>query len=63
MQLREAAMRINPADAVQALRTEQKEKDAERLYGRMEDQAVEASGSAARKQISEGMMCSSLHLI
>jgi ParB-like chromosome segregation protein Spo0J len=56
MQLREAAMRINPADAVQALRTEQKEKDAERLYGRMEDQAVEASGSAARKQISEGMM-------
>ena len=56
MQLREAAMRINPGDAVQALRTEQKEKDAERLYGRMEDQAVEASGSAARKQISEGMM-------
>jgi hypothetical protein len=39
-------MRINPADAVQALRTEQKEKDAERLYGRMEDQ--ESRRAAAR---------------
>ena len=56
MQLREAAMRVNPAEAVQALRTEQKEKDEERLYGRMEDQVVEASNGAARKQISEGMM-------
>jgi ParB-like chromosome segregation protein Spo0J len=46
MQLREAAMRMNPADAVQALRTEQKEKDAERLYGRMEDQ--ESRRAAAR---------------
>ena len=47
--LREAAMKINPADAVQALRTERKEKEDERLYG--DEHVIEASGSADRKQI------------
>jgi hypothetical protein len=56
MQLREAAMRIDPREAVQALRTERKERDAELLYGRSDDTVMEASGSAKRKKISEGSM-------
>ncbi len=56
MQLREAAMKIDPRAAVQALRTERKERDAERLFGRSDDVIMEASGGAKRSKISEGSM-------
>jgi ParB-like nuclease domain len=56
MLVHEAAIKINPKEAVQALRTERKERDAELLFGRSDDTVMEASGSAKRKKISEGSM-------
>jgi ParB-like nuclease domain len=55
MLLREAAMRIDPKEAVQAMRTERKERDEE-LLDRSDDTIMEAGGNAKRKKISEGSM-------
>jgi ParB-like nuclease domain len=55
MLLREAAMRIDPREAVQAMRTERKERDEE-LLDRSEDTIMEAGGNAKRKKISDGSM-------
>jgi hypothetical protein len=54
--LREAAMKIDPAAAVQAMRTERKEKKEELLYGRDDDTIMEHSGGAHRHKISPGKM-------
>ena len=56
VQVREAAMRIDPKEAVQALRTERKERDAELLFGRSDDTIMVASNGAQRSKISPGSM-------
>ena len=55
MQLREAAMRIDPKEAVQAMRAERKERD-EQLLDRSDDTIMEASGGPKRWKISKGSM-------
>jgi ParB-like nuclease domain len=55
MLLREAAMRIDPKEAVQAMRTERKERD-EGLLDRSDDTIMESGSGAKRKKISEGSM-------
>jgi hypothetical protein len=55
MLLREAAMRIDPKEAVQAMRTERKERDEE-LLDRSDDTILESSGGPKRRKISEGSM-------
>jgi hypothetical protein len=52
--LREAAMKIDPKEAVQAMRTERKEAEDELLYGH--EHVIEASGGADRKRISDGKL-------
>ena len=54
--LREAAMRVDPEKAVQAARTERKERDAELLYGKGSENDVEMGSGGQRKLISEASL-------
>ena len=54
--VREAAMRIDPLEAHEALRREQQEKKDERLFGSIGERLMETSDIAGRKKISEGAM-------
>lgn len=56
MLLREAAMTVDPKDAVASLRAEQQEKKTARRFGEMSENLMEASNIAGRKKISKAKL-------
>ena len=55
--LREAAMKVDPAQAVAEMRQEQKDKEEERLYGsQLSDHFLDLKDASARKRISKAKM-------